>query len=161
MLIRRADGKDGPSVIQTLRASITELCIEDHQSDPERLGVWLSNKTLEMYQTWLQNPQRLIWVCMQEETCRGMAMATTDGEVLLNYVAPAARFQGLSSALLETVESHLWRSGCSELTLWSTQTAHQFYLSRGWQPSGPAVEEDGMMSYPMKKTCSSNRPDLS
>ncbi len=81
-------------------------------------------------------------------------MASTDGEIMLNYVAPGARFRGVSTALLETVEAHLFGMGFADLRLWSTQTAHRFYQSRGWQDHGFPIEEASMISYPMKKTCS-------
>lgn len=152
MSVRRAYIEDGPLAIRTLRQSITELCQDDHGSDPDMLNAWLSNKTVDTFEAWLSNPDRLIWVSASDQACTGVAMASTGGEIMLNYVAPNARFQGVSSALLDAAETHLFGLGLTELRLWSTRTAHRFYQSRGWQDQGSPLEEDGMISYPMVKT---------
>lgn len=153
MSVRRAQIEDGPLAIRTLRESISALCQDDHRFDPDLLNAWLSNKTVDTFEAWLRNPDRLIWVSVSDRACKGVAMASTEGEVMLNYVAPEARFQGVSSALLDAVETHLCGLGLSELHLWSTRTAHRFYQSRGWQDQGPPLEEDGMICYPMIKAC--------
>ncbi|MEO1662508.1 MAG: GNAT family N-acetyltransferase [Pseudomonadota bacterium] len=71
--------------------------------------------------------------------------------MLLNYVSPRARFGGVSSMLLARLETELFDTGLSQLSLWSTQTAHRFYRSKGWVDAGDAVTEDGTVSYPMRK----------
>ena len=87
----------------------------------------------------------------REANIIGVASATRSGEILLNYVAPTARFGGVSSALLERLETELFASGLTHLSLWSTQTAHRFYASRGWVDSGNPVMEGGTMNFPMHK----------
>ena len=79
-------------------------------------------------------------------------MASLQGEIMLNYVAPQARFRGISTALLNQAESYLCASGVRQLTLWSTRTAHRFYKSRGWQDAGDPINEDGMTTFPMTKS---------
>lgn len=162
MFIRRAKAEDAAGAVETLRASIRTLCVDDHLSNPDALAAWLSNKTVESFQIWLNDSGRLLWVCLEkDQSCLGVAMASTDGEIMLNYVAPAARFKGVSAALLKTAESYLCESGCSVLHLWSTRTARRFYLSRGWREDGLPIEEDGMFSYPMNKPCPHQSSDVS
>lgn len=140
--------------VQTLRASITELCVDDHGSDPQRISSWLQNKTVAAFLGWLSNPDRHIGLNIEGDVCTGTIMVSAQGEIMLNYVAPGAQYQGISSTLLAEAEAYLCASGVGHLTLSSTQTAHRFYLARGWQDSASPVVDDGMISYPMIKACS-------
>lgn len=79
-------------------------------------------------------------------------MASTSGEILLNYVSPDARLCGVSSKLLSALEDGLFEAGHTKLKLDSTQTAHRFYRSRGWRDAGSPFLDGGMQSYPMHKT---------
>lgn len=79
-------------------------------------------------------------------------MASTDGEIMLNYVAPDLRFGGVSSKMLAALEQALREQGLIELHLESTQTAHRFYQSRGWTDAGEPISDAGMISYPMRKS---------
>ena len=71
---------------------------------------------------------------------------------MLNYVAPDRRFRGISSAILDALEQSLIKHGQTELHLMSTETAREFYASRGYSASGQPVLDDGMISYPMEKS---------
>jgi GNAT superfamily N-acetyltransferase len=59
--------------------------------------------------------------------------------VLLNYVAPEARFKGASKSLTNEIE--IWASSCGIkcLALESTATALRFYQSNGWTSTGAAA----------------------
>ena len=75
-----------------------------------------------------------------------------DGEITLNYVAPQARFRGVSAALLKALEARAIERGATEITLLSTETAHRFYLSRGYRDMAPSLGKFGTAaSYPMSK----------
>jgi GNAT superfamily N-acetyltransferase len=50
----------------------------------------------------------------------------------LNYVAPAARFRGVSKALVAALEATARNLGLAECRLESTQTALQFYRRLGY-----------------------------
>lgn len=121
------------------------------------LTPWLANKTPEIFQSWLENPGRILLVAEQDGVILGIGMASTGGEIMLNYVAPDQRFKGVSSRLLEAMEQSLCVHGQADLHLMSTQTAHAFYQSRGWSDSGPPVDDGGMVSLPMRKTLSPGR----
>ena len=134
-----------------LRDSIAILCVADHQNKPDLLDPWLANKTIDTYQFWLNNPDRMLKLAWRDGVIAGLSLASTAGEILLNYVAPDARLCGVSSKLLASLEESLVRLGQDKLSLVSTQTAHRFYLSRGWQDAGPPVIDDGMKTHPMHK----------
>ncbi|WP_431309592.1 GNAT family N-acetyltransferase [Bradyrhizobium iriomotense] len=89
---------------------------------------------------------------MEGEQIAGVASVRSDGAVLLNYVAPEARFKGACKLLMHEIE--LWAShrGLEWLTLDSTATALRFYLSNGWAIAGPPQPGFGVtMRHPMRK----------
>jgi N-acetylglutamate synthase-like GNAT family acetyltransferase len=97
-----------------LRQSIAELCHLDHGGDETYLAKWLSNKTVENVRRWIQ--QTHFFVAEEAERLVGVAAMTGAGKVTLNYVAPDARFSGVSKALM----------------LQSSQTALRFYQALGY-----------------------------
>jgi len=75
-----------------------------------------------------------------------------DGEITMNYVSPARRFHGASSALLEALEARAKQRGSTSCNLLSTETAHRFYLDRGYVDVGAPQGKFGTTSsYPMSK----------
>lgn len=139
-------------MVQILRNSIRNLCSSDHKNDPNLLGPWLSNKTVETFAVWHANQSLILRVATLDDRAAGFAMASSSGEVMLNYVAPNARFQRVSTVLLGSLEQELFRSGLNRLTLSSTQTAHAFYRSRGWVDQGDRISDDGIVGFLMHKT---------
>jgi N-acetylglutamate synthase-like GNAT family acetyltransferase len=130
MNIRCATANDAPEACLVLRRSITELCDLDHAGDAELLAKWLSNKTVENVRRWIGQAHFL--VAEEEGRLLGCAAMTGAGKVTLNYVAPDARFRGVSKALLSQLEARARALGLEELVLESTQTALRFYCSLGY-----------------------------
>ncbi len=151
MIIRPARDDDADQICAVVRASIVELCHDDHHGDPEILKLWLANKTPENVLGWLANPDNLNLVAIDGETVLAAGCVTRSGEVVLNYVSPQARFRGVSSELLEALEQQVRAAGNAGCRLDSTVTARRFYLARGYQPAGAPGEKFGLTSYPMIK----------
>jgi len=152
MIIRDATSADAPRACQVLRASITELCAADHRSDPNILSRWLANKTPANVAEWADGIGRSLLVAVEDEAILAVGGVRDTGEITLNYVAPSARFRGLSTALLAALEARAAQRGASCITLLSTETAHRFYLARGYRDEGPSVGKFGTAaSYPMIK----------
>jgi len=79
-------------------------------------------------------------------------MIHESGEVQLCYVAPEARFLGVSELILQALEQQARRWGLAKLFLTSTLTAKSFYERRGWIPAGNPMSVYGMKSIvPMTK----------
>nr|WP_246215884.1 GNAT family N-acetyltransferase [Microvirga makkahensis] len=116
-----------------MRRSIQDLCHADHSGNAAKLADWLSNKTPENVAAWISHPQSHVFVAAEGETILGVAAMTAAGEITLNYVAPDARFRGVSKALIERLEVQARELGLDRCTLNSTETARQFYLSLGYQ----------------------------
>ncbi len=75
-----------------------------------------------------------------------------DGRIAVNYVAPRARFQGVSKGLMAAMEARAAELGHTTCTLTSTVTAHGFYLSRGYRDDGPPVASfGGKPAFPMRR----------
>jgi GNAT superfamily N-acetyltransferase len=151
MKIRDAVPEDAPAACGVMRRSIAELCSADHHNDPAILGRWLSNKTPEIFRSWIR-PDNVLLVAVEDCHILAVGCVNDAGEITLNYVSPDARFRGVSSALLEALELRAMARGYQRCTLESTETARRFYLARGYSEDGPADGKFGMTSgYPMTK----------
>jgi GNAT superfamily N-acetyltransferase len=155
MIIRDATPEDADEACAVLRASISELCDADHHNDPDILARWLANKTPDNVATWADGIGRSLLLVVEGEAIVAVGGVKDDGEITLNYVAPAARFRGASSVLLAALEGRAIQRGAARITLLSTETAHGFYRARGYRDDGPSVGKFGTaVSYPMVKVVS-------
>jgi GNAT superfamily N-acetyltransferase len=151
LVIRRAGPTDVPGMSAVLTASIIELCAADHGGDPEAIAAWTRNKSEAGVAGMLANPGLQIFVAEHDTGIVAVGAVTSDGTVSLNYVAPAARFAGISSAMLARLELALVELGHHEGRLESTRTAQAFYAARGWLADGPQASGRVVNGYPMRK----------
>jgi GNAT superfamily N-acetyltransferase len=151
MKIRDAVPEDASAACEVMRRSIAELCSADHHDDPAVLERWLSNKTPEIFRSWIR-PDNALLVAVEDSHILAVGCVNDAGEITLNYVSPDARFRGVSSALLEVLERRAMERGHQKCTLKSTEIARRFYLTRGYSKDGPADHKFGTTSgYPMSK----------
>ena len=99
----------------------------------------------------LANPTLRMFVAELDGRVASVGAVTTAGEIALNYVAPAYRFRRASKALLAALEADIRAAGLEEGKLTSTETARRFYLSSGWEESGPGDDDGFVPGYPMRK----------
>lgn len=151
MRIRDAISDDAPAACEVLRRSITELCAADHGNDPAVLARWLSNKTPEIFRSWIRLGNSVL-VAIENGNILAIGCVTDEGEITLNYVSPDARFRGVSTTLLAELEKRATARGNEMCRLESTETAHRFYLARGYAEAGPAGRKFGTTAgHPMSK----------
>jgi len=136
MEIRDALPADAAAIADVLRRSIIELCHDDHGNDPAVLARWAGNKTPENVLAWMSASDQAMLVASEAGRIAAVGLVTSAGEVRLNYVAPEARFRGLSRALMAALEARAREFGSSICTLTSTATARRFYLSVGYAEQG-------------------------
>ena len=148
--VRSATVADDIAICEVIRRSIAECCFADHRGEPTVISAWLENKTPENVVTWIQSPNSIAVVAIQEGGLVGFALATGD-ELALCYVLPEALHQGVGRQLLSAIEARSIAHGIAILRLESTITALQFYLRNGFIPSGPAQLWAGMAGQPMVK----------
>jgi GNAT superfamily N-acetyltransferase len=111
------------------------------QQDAENLAAWIADSETSML------------LAVEDDVVLAVGAVRNDGEVTLNYVSPAARFRGASSALLAALEARAKERGNTHCKLLSTETAHRFYLSRGYVGHGEPQHKFGSSSsYPMSKS---------
>ena len=146
--VRAVTRDDAAAMSDMLIASITVLCVEDHQNRAETISRWLANKTPEGVRGFFANPQNRLFVAEQDGALAAVGGCNDAREIILNYVAPAHRVSGASTALLAAMEAAL---GPGQATLSSTLTALRFYLRRGWSETGALDRYAGMIAYPMCK----------
>jgi GNAT superfamily N-acetyltransferase len=149
--IRPAHASDADAAAALMCASIATLCAADHGGDAAAIERWCANKTPRTVAGWIANPQTLFLVAENTALLGVAAADRACAEILLNYVAPEARFRGASSALLATLEHALSAHGHREAHLESTRTAHRFYRARGWSDAGPPTSTFGSAGQPMAK----------
>src|SRR5215216_3507885 len=156
MQVRQAKVEDADEACAVLRRSIAELCQADHRDDPHTLGAWLSNKTADNVSSWIVGPTTHVVVAIEGAAIIGVGAITSSGEITLNYVSPAARFRGVSKAVLKWLEAKALELGNVRCTLKSTKTARRFYLSSGYvQQGSPTGSFARITCYPMVKEFSS------
>ncbi len=141
-----------------VRQSIICLCGGDHGGDPLILDPWLANKTPERFAAWIEaNPAGVI-VAAGPDGIAGVGIVFPDGRIALNYVAPWARFRGVSKGVLRALEGEAARLGNGRCTLTSTGTAHRFYRSCGYEDVGLPTSSFGKSSFPMQRVIAALGP---
>ena len=152
MEIRAAKPEDASAACEVMRRSIAELCIADHRNDEAILQRWLGNKTPEIFESWIRQPDHSLLVAVEGGNILAVGAVTNAGEITLNYVSPDARFRGVSRALLGALEVLAVERGNRRCTLTSTATALRFYRSNGYVEDGPPAGHFGTSSgHPMSK----------
>ncbi len=149
--IRPATARDGEAACRVLRASISELCRADHRGDPAILERWLANKNPETVRGWIAACGHTLLVAERGAAMIAVGGVTDAGEITLNYVTPTARFEGVSTAMLEALEDRLRGQGVLRSRLSSTGTAHRFYRRRGYVDIDRSVAFGGVIDYQMAK----------
>lgn len=137
--IRPATAADADAACALVCESIVFLCKADHMGDKFTLEGWLANKTPKNFAHWFTAPGCNGFIAERDGVMIGVGAVRDDGEVTLNYVSPAARFQGVSKALLTLMEETAKGKLAERMSLTTTETARQFYLARGYV----AEDEEG------------------
>lgn len=132
--IRHGHADDAADAVEVLTKSIEDLCDADHHGDSVLVGEWTANKNAQSWRNWVNDPTRLVFVGLLDGAIVGVGMMTTAGRIELNYVHPAARFKGVSKALMNRMEAEASRRGLSACRLETTRTASQFYTALGYRP---------------------------
>ena len=151
VIVRRATAGDAAEICEVVRSSITDLCVADHRNDAELLGRWLQNKTPENVTRWIGNPHNFNLLAEYDGHISAAGCVTTSGEIILNYVHPRARFQGISSCLLSALEEVIKGRGIMLCRLESTTTARRFYRDRQFVDDAPPSSKFGLTAWPMTK----------
>ena len=151
MVVREAEPSDAAEMSRVLIASITELCVADHGGDAAVIARWIANKSPEGIARWFATPANQMFVAVDDDAVLAVGGLRGD-EIQLNYVAPWARFRGVSKAMLSHLEAALIEHGVTEARLSSTETAHRLYRSAGWEDRPSEETKFGVRSYPMKKS---------
>ena len=152
MEIRDATPEDADAGCRVLRESISQLCVADHRNDPAILNAWLANKTPEIVASWAVQAGNSLLLAVEGDDVLAVGSVTDGGQITLNYVAPHARFRGVSRALMKALEARAIERGNARCTLTSTETAHRFYQTVGYIDDGVPTGKFGTRSsYPMSK----------
>jgi GNAT superfamily N-acetyltransferase len=149
--IRKATPDDAAAACAVLRRSIQECCGEDHQGRPAVLEAWLRNKTPEIVRRWFSSSTGYAVVAEAGGAIVGTAMMDGDRSIILCYLVPEARYQGVGKAMLAAVEAEARARGFAAVDLQSTKSGHAFYRRNGYVDTGSPVSVFGIEAYPMRK----------
>jgi N-acetylglutamate synthase-like GNAT family acetyltransferase len=133
MEIRQAKLEDAEAALGLVRRSIIELCKADHEGDAMTLEGWLANKSLKNMEAWITRPGSVVLLAEREGHMAGVGAFTAAGDVILLYVTPEDRFQGVSKALLAECEKRAKDMRVPRLCLTSSITAQRFFLDCGYE----------------------------
>lgn len=137
MHVRCAGESDAGPASEVTRRPIGELCATEYRDDPLVLARWLSDKTPADFRRWIGSADRSVCVAVRDDGgLAAVGMVAWRGEIVLNFVAPEARFRGASKALMTHMEGHLLGHGVDRVVLFSTHVARQFYGSLGYAEVG-------------------------
>ena len=146
MLVRCARKEDARPAAEVVCRSITELCGDEYRGDAQVLARWLADKTPEDFRRWIGRADRSVCVAVGTDgRLAAVGMVAWRGEIVLNFVAPEARFLGISKALMAHMEDHLRARGAETVTLHGTHVARRFYLSLGYEEVGRMVSRFGTL----------------
>lgn len=151
LFIRPAEACDAAAARDVLRQSISELCTADHRGDPAILERWIATKTPETVPGWIVARGHTLLIAERADAVVGVGGMTTTGEITSNDVAPTARCEGVSTAMLAALEDRLRGQGVRRRRLSSTATAHGVCHGRSHVDVGRAVAFGGMTDYHMAK----------
>ena len=132
--VREAQLDDAAPAMAIVRRSIVRLCHLDHGGDRPTLEGWLANKTIENMEHWIQRPGTTVFVAERSGELAGVGAVTDQGDILLAYVDPGHRFQGVTKALVGRMEAHATAMRAERIQLTTTETARAFYLALGYVP---------------------------
>ena len=149
---RPATVGDAEEACAVIRRSIIELCGADHDGDPAILDRWLANKTPDQMRRWIGANPGGVLAGVGGAGIGGVGMVMPDGKIALNYVAPWARFGGVSKGLIGAMERCAAGWGLASCYLTSTITAYGFYCACGYQDAGELLPSyGGKVAFPMRR----------
>jgi len=152
VLVRNATHEDAEAAVSVLVRSITELCIADHENDPETLALWLANKTPQRFAAWLAEPDSALLVAELAGQVRGVGKVARSGRVHLCYIEPGYQRRGIGAELLRCLEQRARGFGATVAWLDSSQAGCAFYAACGYVSAGPAVPAAGnVRAHPFRK----------
>ena len=137
--IRPAVAADAEAACALVRASILGLCKADHFGDALTLEGWLANKTPSNMAYWFAAAGMNGFIAERSGAMIGVGAVRDDGEIVLAYVSPLARFEGVTKALVARMEAVAKEKLADRMSLTTTETARRFYEARGYV----AEDEEG------------------
>lgn len=146
MIIRDALPADAAAMTAVRAASIRDLCAPDHGGDAATIARWIGPD--DKFDKLLAQPDLTLIVVEVDGQIVGLGGVSGEW-VVLNYVHPAFRLQGISKAIMQALEARMVAQGIAVGFLDSTATAVQFYQSIGWLADGPFDRDVGQ---PMQKS---------
>jgi GNAT superfamily N-acetyltransferase len=147
-VIRRATSADGRRLHDIRHAAISTLA---PTGMPEEMAQrWAQSWSIGTVEQILTD--RDVWVFECDGGVLGW-VSFTGSEIDGLYTDPLFVRRGIGSCLLTFAESQIASRGASEACVEASRNAEDFYLRRGWEPTGPRPADGAR---PMAKRLQSN-----
>ena len=134
-------------------ASIEELTQDDYDED-QRLA-WIA-RAADPVAFAKRLMESLTLVVERDDEIQGFASLKGNSEIDMLYVHPFAAGEGVATALLDALEKLAVARGARTLTADVSDTAHDIFLSRGYQPvrrNNIPIDDVWLASTTMTKAC--------
>ena len=123
--------EDVPLLVEIFRASVEELAAEDYSDS--QIEAWIASVDEEDAFGKTLGGQ-LTLIATVDGAPVGFASLKGTEQIDMLYVHPAAAGQGAASMLVDALERLALARGAKKLTVDASDTAHDFFRTRGYTP---------------------------
>ena len=149
--IRKVQHQDLPEIVSLIEQSIIKLCAKDHGNQRQHIDTWLENRSHQVLERDLFDGQSKAFVCLNANTIAGIVDITHSGVLRLCYVHPDFIGKGIGHRLLQIAELLAKQWHTTKISITSTATAYDYYLSHGYVQVAEPAHCFGMPGYPLEK----------
>lgn len=141
---RNSTIEEAKSIATLLKRSILEICGPDYGNDRSILGNWIENKTERNVKAWIDNENTIAVTAYLDLEIVGFGLSNSEGEILLLYVLPENKGNGVGSSIYLDLENQLVSRNIKKITAYSTITAKPFYQNKGFTQIGTPIKVGGI-----------------
>lgn len=151
MKIEKAKPEQLHDICELVQNSITKLCAADHFNQQHHIEAWVADRSIENIEQMLFTLNSITFVCVDNTHIVGVSHLTNSGVLDLCYVQYQHIGKGIGRMILAAAETQAQAWACDEISLISSATAKQFYLSHGYEQHKETIIHIGMPGYPLRK----------
>jgi len=151
VIIEKARREQLGAIDEVISDAIVNLCEQDHMNQVQHIETWLAQRSPGILEQLLFSGDAQGFVCIIDGHIVGIAHINAKGQMKLCYVHSEYTGRGIGRALVAAVEQQAGEWGLEQITMTSTKTAKDFYLTLGYSQSSDPIPCFGMPGYPLKK----------
>lgn len=143
-MIKTASTDNADEACAVVRESIQEICGPYYNEIPGYVEEWLSNKTPSNLRQWIEHGSNEFLVSVGDNgALNGVSCIGKNGEILLCYVRSEFLGSGIGKALMGSMKDIAVQWELTEIIVYSTVTAKDFYIAQGFEDTLEVEMKDG------------------